>query len=44
MFYNTEEILIDFQEILGSHSGENLAEVVWSTLNNYKLCEKVFMP
>ncbi|KAE9389813.1 hypothetical protein BT96DRAFT_755555, partial [Gymnopus androsaceus JB14] len=32
-----EEILIDFQELLGEHSGENMADVVWNTLKKYGL-------
>ena len=27
-----EELLIDFRELIGEHSGENMAEVVWETL------------
>lgn len=27
-----EEILIDFRELVGEHSGENMAEAVWETL------------
>ena len=30
----TEE-LIDFRELLGEHSGENIAEAVWETLVLY---------
>ena len=30
-----EELLIDFQELLGEHSGENMAEAVWETLVMY---------
>jgi hypothetical protein len=30
-----EELLIDFQELLGKHSGENMAEAVWETLVMY---------
>lgn len=37
----TEELLIDFQEIIGDHSGENMAEVVWKTLELYGLKAKV---
>lgn len=36
-----EEILIDFREIVGQHSGENLAEGVWETLQMYGLLKKV---
>jgi hypothetical protein len=32
-----EEVLIDFQEIIGEHSGENLAHTVWETLELYGL-------
>ena len=32
-----EEVLIDFQEIIGKHSGENLAHAVWETLELYGL-------
>ena len=31
----TEELLIDFRELLGEHSGENMAEAVWETLVMY---------
>lgn len=31
----TEEMLIDFRELVGEHSGENMAEAVWTTLKNY---------
>jgi len=30
-----EELLIDFGELLGEHSGENMAEAVWETLVMY---------
>ena len=30
-----EELLIDFRELLGEHSGENMAEAVWETLAMY---------
>ncbi|KAJ6487538.1 hypothetical protein DFH09DRAFT_839390, partial [Mycena vulgaris] len=32
-----EELLIDFRELMGEHSGENMAEVVWNTLEIYGL-------
>ncbi|KAL1671187.1 hypothetical protein EV122DRAFT_226994, partial [Schizophyllum commune] len=32
-----EELLIDFQELVGAHSGENMADVVWKTLKTYGL-------
>ena len=38
MFYiTTEELLIDFRELIGEHSGENMAEAVWATLELYGL-------
>lgn len=36
-----EETLIDFQELIGKHSGENMAESVWDTLTTYNLTNKV---
>ncbi|KAJ7588246.1 hypothetical protein C8J56DRAFT_725591, partial [Mycena floridula] len=32
-----EELLIDFQEILGKHSGENMVRIVWDTMTLYGL-------
>ncbi|EJD36105.1 hypothetical protein AURDEDRAFT_45219, partial [Auricularia subglabra TFB-10046 SS5] len=32
-----EEILLDFREIIGEHSGANLASIVWGTLSAYGL-------
>ena len=32
-----EELLIDFCELIGTHSGENMAEAVWSTIVLYGL-------
>jgi hypothetical protein len=32
-----DELLIDFQEVMGEHSGENLGAVVWNTLEIYGL-------
>lgn len=37
-----EELLIDFRELIGQHSGENMASVVWSTLETYNIQDKVF--
>jgi hypothetical protein len=37
----TEELLIDFRELLGEHSGENMAEAVWATMELYGLVGKV---
>jgi hypothetical protein len=37
----TEELLIDFRELIGEHTGENLAEAVYETLQLYELKDKV---
>ncbi|KAH9018984.1 hypothetical protein EDB83DRAFT_2197766, partial [Lactarius deliciosus] len=34
---DSEELLVDFQELISAHSGENMAEVVWETLELYGL-------
>jgi hypothetical protein len=36
-----EELLIDFQELIGAHSGDNMAKVVWETLEPYGLKGRV---
>ena len=36
-----EELLIDFRELIGEHSGENLAEAVYDTLQLYDIKDKV---
>lgn len=36
-----EELLIDFRELVGEHSGENMADAVWATLELYGLKERV---
>jgi hypothetical protein len=36
-----EELLIDFRELLGEHSGDNMAEAVWETLKQYDLVGRV---
>ncbi|KAJ8587231.1 hypothetical protein M405DRAFT_689575, partial [Rhizopogon salebrosus TDB-379] len=38
--WTLEELLIDFREIIGEHSGANLAEVVWDTLELYGLKDR----
>ena len=30
-----DELLIDFRELEGEHSGANMAEAVWETLTRY---------
>jgi hypothetical protein len=37
----SEELLIDFRELIGEHSGENMAEAVWATMELYGLIGKV---
>ncbi|KAF8523489.1 hypothetical protein BU17DRAFT_16691, partial [Hysterangium stoloniferum] len=34
-----EELLIDFWELVGEHSSENMAKAVWETLTQYGLIE-----
>jgi len=41
LILSLEELLIDFQELLGEHLGENMAAVVWSTLEKYGIQNKV---
>ena len=41
LILSLEELLINFQELLGEHSGENMAPVVWSTLEKYGIQNKV---
>jgi hypothetical protein len=36
-----EELLIDFVELKGEHSGENMAEAVWRCMEFYGLSGKV---
>lgn len=38
--YLVEEILLDFREMVGAHSGENMSEAMWSTLVEYGIEEK----
>ena len=39
--YHLEEVLIDFKEITGEHSGANMASAVWETMELYGLKGKV---
>ncbi|KAJ6609451.1 hypothetical protein B0H10DRAFT_1675845, partial [Mycena sp. CBHHK59/15] len=32
-----EELLIDFRELVGEHSGENMADAIWGTVEMYGL-------
>jgi hypothetical protein len=36
-----EECLIDFRELLGQHTGENIADAVWDTLHTFGIQRKV---
>jgi hypothetical protein len=40
-FTLAEELLIDFRELIGEHSGENMAEAVWQTMELYGLVGRV---
>jgi hypothetical protein len=40
-FGGVEELLIDFCELKGAHTGENMAEAVLKTLKTYGLIGKV---
>jgi hypothetical protein len=40
-FNSVEEMLLDFQEIVGEHSSENMASIVWDTLKMYEIEDKV---
>jgi hypothetical protein len=42
--HHTEELLIDFHKLIGEHSGENMAEAVWQTLELYGLISRVRFP
>jgi hypothetical protein len=41
LILSSEELLINFQELLSEHSGENMVEVVWSTLEKYVIQNQV---
>ncbi|PBK84493.1 hypothetical protein ARMGADRAFT_943262, partial [Armillaria gallica] len=36
-----EESLIDFHELIGEHSGDNMAEAVWATLKAFGLTDRI---
>jgi len=44
MLHFAEELLIDFRELIGEHSGDNMAEAVWQTLELYGLVGRVCPP
>lgn len=37
----SEELLIDFHELVGEHSGDNMADAVWGTLEKFNLVGRV---
>ena len=37
----TEELLINFRELIGKHSGENMAKAIWATMELYGLIGKM---
>ncbi|KAI1782084.1 hypothetical protein LXA43DRAFT_977757 [Ganoderma leucocontextum] len=39
--WRLEEILIGFEELIGEHSGKNMAEVLWHTMDVYGLIGRV---
>ena len=41
MYNSAEELIIDFKEVIGDHSGENIADVVWGTLTLYNIQDQV---
>lgn len=40
----TDELLIDFTELIGEHTGANMADAVWSTMKRYGLVGRVSDP
>jgi hypothetical protein len=38
---NTEECLVDFVEMHGEHSGENMANLVWDSLEQLGIATRV---
>ncbi|KAF8157948.1 hypothetical protein B0H34DRAFT_634360, partial [Crassisporium funariophilum] len=36
-----KEVVIDFKELIGEHTGENMADIVWATLKLYKIENKI---
>lgn len=39
--WNMVETLVDFIEIKGAHSGENMASAIWGSLETYELINLV---
>ena len=42
LHYSLDEILAEFTELIGEHSGENMAEIVWKMQLKLGLAGKVF--
>ncbi|KAJ7314175.1 hypothetical protein DFH08DRAFT_716865 [Mycena albidolilacea] len=40
-YRQTEECLIDFRELVGQHSGENMATEVWEALERFGLIGRI---
>jgi hypothetical protein len=40
-YQTAEEVLIDFHELHGAHSGDNMADALWATLEKYGIERKV---
>ena len=41
IFFFVEEVLIGFRELIGQHSGANMANAVWEVMGEYDLHDKV---
>lgn len=41
LIYSAEEMLLDFRELTAEHSGENMCDVLWDTLEAYGIEDKV---
>ena len=41
LIFLSEELLINFKELIGEHSGENIADIIWGVLNLYRITDKV---
>ncbi|TBU54872.1 hypothetical protein BD310DRAFT_796553, partial [Dichomitus squalens] len=38
--WRLEEVLIGFEELIGEHSGKNMADVLWRTMGVYGLKDR----
>ena len=41
LIFLSEELLINFKKLIGEHSGENMADIIWGILNLYRITDKV---